>query len=112
MLKPLLDNGVISESQIDEKVQHILQTLSAFGLLDKDPKDASISEDNPASNDFAYNLALEAPVLLKNNGVLPLKPSKKNNIVIMGSNADVVPCGGGSGEVTPVDGRGITRIQA
>jgi beta-glucosidase len=111
MLKPLLDNGVISESQIDEKVQHILQTLSAFGLLDKDPKDASISEDNPASNDFAYNLALEAPVLLKNNGVLPLKPSKKNNIVIMGSNADVVPCGGGSGEVTPVDGRGITLIQ-
>lgn len=111
MLKPLLDNGVISESQIDEKVQHILQTLSAFGLLDKDPKDASISEDNPSSNDFAYKLALEAPVLLKNNGVLPLKAGKKNKVVLMGPNADIVPCGGGSGEVTPVDGRGVTIVE-
>ena len=111
MLKPLLENGVISESQIDEKVQHILQTLSAFGLLDKDPKDASISEDNPASNVFAYNLALEAPVLLKNNGVLPLKAGKKNKIVLLGPNTDVVPCGGGSGEVTPVAGRGVTIAQ-
>jgi len=111
MLKPLLDNGVISEDQIDEKVRHILQTLSAFGLLDKNPKDSTISEDNLSSNEFALNLALEAPVLLKNDGVLPLKAGKKNKIVVMGPDSDMVPCGGGSGEVTPVDGRGITVVQ-
>lgn len=35
---PLLESGVIHESQIDEKVCHILQTLSAFGFLDSRPR--------------------------------------------------------------------------
>ena len=62
-LKTMLDNGVITESMIDVKVQRILQTLIAFGLFDRPAKDESVSENNPFSNQAALDLSLEAPVL-------------------------------------------------
>ncbi len=99
----LLENGVVEESEIDEKVQNILQALIAFGFLDRPQLDKNISEDNQYSNDIAYKLSCESAVLLKNEGVLPLKgATKKNQIVLMGPNADVIPCGGGSGRVDAI----------
>lgn len=101
-IKPLIDNGVIRESEIDEKVQHILQTFIAFGFLDRPQLDTTISEDNAYSRETAYRMACESAVLLKNDGALPLKPGKRNKIVILGPNADRIPCGGGSGKVDPL----------
>lgn len=102
LIKPLIDSGVIRESEIDEKVQHILQTLIAFGFLDRPQLDKSISEDNAYSREVAYKMACESAVMLKNDGVLPLKAGRKNRIVVMGPNADRIPCGGGSGKVDPL----------
>lgn len=39
---------------------------------------------------------------VENDGVLPLKAGRKNRIVVMGPNADRIPCGGGSGKVDPL----------
>ncbi len=98
---PLLESGVIHESQIDEKVCHILQTLSAFGFLDKPAAGAAVNEDDPASSQTALDIAREGVVLLKNDdGLLPLKRSK-GRILVLGPNAERVPHGGGSGAVTP-----------
>ena len=108
ILKNMLSNGVISEAELDEKVQHIVQTLIAFGFLDKPLKDESIPEDSEESRNACYDIAIEAPVLLKNEGALPLKGGKKNPVVILGPMLDIMPCGGGSGEVHPIDGRSIT----
>lgn len=102
LLKPLLDNGVIKESEIDEKVVNILSSFIAYGFLDRPQLDKSISEDNQYSRDIAYKLSCESAVLLKNEGALPLKPGRKNNIVLMGPRATEIPCGGGSGAVTPI----------
>ena len=102
LIKPLIDSGVIRESEIDEKVQHILQTLIAFGFLDRPQLDKSIFEDNKYSREVAYKMACESAVMLKNDGVLPLKAGRKNRIVVMGPNADRIPCGGGSGKVDPL----------
>ncbi len=102
LIKPLIDSGVIRESEIDEKVQHILQTLIAFGFMDRPQLDKSISEDNAYSREVAYKMACESAVMLKNDGVLPLKAGRKNRIVVMGPNADRIPCGGGSGKVDPL----------
>lgn len=101
-IKPMIDSGVIRESEIDEKVQHILQTLIAFGFLDRPQLDTTISEDNAYSRETAYKMASESAVMLKNDGVLPLKAGRKNRIVVMGPNADRIPCGGGSGRVDPL----------
>lgn len=104
---PLIENGVVPMKELDEKCENILRTFDAFGLLDKDIKDSSIPEDLEENNERAYLAALEAPVLLKNEGgILPLAAG--TDIVLIGPRADMLPLGGGSGAVTPPDGRAIT----
>lgn len=102
LIKPLIESGVVTEAEIDEKVCNILQTLIAFNFLDRPQLDKNISEDNQYSRETAYKLASESAVLLKNDGILPLKPGRKTKTVILGPNADVIPCGGGSGKVSPL----------
>lgn len=98
LLMPVIEQGLITEATIDLKVQHILQTLIAFGFLDKNPKDTSIALDNPHSRQTALDIAREGIVLLKNEGnMLPLK----GKTVVMGANAEVLVTGGGSGFVSP-----------
>ena len=99
-IKPLIDNGVVREADIDDKVQTILENLIAYGFLDRPQLDTTIKEDNPYSREVAYKLSCESAVLLKNEGVLPL--AKGGNVVLMGPRADVIPCGGGSGAVDPL----------
>ena len=113
VIKEMIDNGVLPEAVLDEKCIHILQAFSAYGFLDgKEIGDKSIPEDNPESDAKAYEVAKEAPVLLKNEGgILPLLPSKKGNIVLIGPNAHLIPCGGGSGIVHPIDGRAISLAE-
>lgn len=101
-LLSLIEAGLIDESEIDAKVQNILQTLIAFGFLDREQLDRSISEDNAYSRDVAYRLSCESAVLLRNEGALPLKPGRRNKVLLMGPNASVIPCGGGSGRVNPI----------
>lgn len=108
----LLENGVISEAEIDEKCQNILQAIIAFGFMDKPLDPDPSAEDTAISQKRAYEIAIEGPVLLKNeNNILPLKPGKKNLIAIIGPNANTIVCGGGSGWVEPEDGKGITLAQ-
>ena len=99
-LIPLVENGVVPESEIDEKCIHILQSFIAYGYLDGPMKDSSIPEDYEVSRSYAYKAAVEAPVLLKNEGqVLPLK--KGGKVLLVGPNADCIPFGGGSGAMYP-----------
>ena len=104
---PLLESGVIHERDLDEKVCHILQTLSAFGFLDRQSRPTKVGEDDPASVQTALDIAREGIVLLKNDGdLLPLGTNgrtkgAKGRILVLGPNAEEVPHGGGSGSVTP-----------
>jgi len=107
-VEELLLNGVVDVADLDRMCTHILQTFSAFGLLDLPMKDENIPEDYEFSRKMAYNASVEGPVLLKNDGILPVKASGKNNIVVLGPNADVVAYGGGSGAMHPIEGRNIT----
>lgn len=110
-VKALVDNGAVSESVVDLKCMHILSVFSAYGLLDKPMKDDAIPENNPPSREKAYAAALEGPVLLKNDGILPIKAARKNNIVVLGPNADIIPYGGGSGKMDPIEGTTTTLWQ-
>lgn len=97
-LMPAIQKGLVTEETINLKVQHILQTLITFGVLDRAQKDASISLDNPFSRQAALELAREGVVLLKNtDNILPLK----GKTVVLGPNANLIPTGGGSGFVSP-----------
>ena len=106
-VRPLIENGVVPMRELDLKCEHILRTFDAFGLLDKEIRDSSIPEDFEENNQRSYEAALEAPVLLKNEGgLLPLAPGSR--IAVIGPRADMLPLGGGSGAVTPPDGRAVT----
>ena len=109
--KALLESGIISQEDIDLKCLHILQTVIAYGFMDNPVKDPSIPEDCDISRANALEAALEGPVLLKNSGILPLPSGKKKEIVVLGPNADIVPYGGGSGRMDPIEGRSISLYQ-
>lgn len=97
-IKEALNTGLISEGTIDLKVEHLLSTLIAFGLLDRVQKDPSIPLDCPASRNTALDVAREGIVLLKNdNNILPLK----GRTLVLGPNCDTIVSGGGSGAVSP-----------
>ena len=99
ILIPAIANGIVTETTIDLKVQHILQTLIAFGAFDTPREDKSIAKDNVRSKEIALNLAREGVVLLKNDN--QTLPYRKGRTLILGPNADIIPTGGGSGFVTP-----------
>ncbi|MBQ3247253.1 MAG: glycoside hydrolase family 3 protein, partial [Alistipes sp.] len=99
LAQPIAD-GIVDVRTIDQKVQHILQTLIAFGFFDRPQKDERFSERNPFSDQAALELARNSAVLLKNDGILPLK---KGKVTTIGINTLRIPTGGGSGYVHPFE---------
>ena len=81
-IMPLVENGVVDESLIDTKVQHILQSLLAFGFFDRPQKDERISERNPYSDSVALEVARAGVVLLKNDdAILPVANDAKVTVI-------------------------------
>lgn len=110
-IRRMIENGVVSMKEIDDKCIHILQTFSAYGFLDKPLKEVADNAPVPVnrvSRESAYKAALEGPVLLKNDGILPVR---KGRIVVIGPNADNIPFGGGSGSMYPIEGTTTTLYE-
>lgn len=90
--KPLLDAleaGKISIDEIDAVVHRILQTKFELGLFDNPYVDEGIvlkQFETPDQRLLAREIARQSMVLLKNDGVLPLK--KVNTIAVIGPNAN------------------------
>lgn len=105
-VKEALVNGRISEKMIDTKVEHLIATFIAFGLLDREQKDTSIPLDCDRSRQTALDVAREGIVLLKNeHNILPLK----GRTLVLGPNCDTIVSGGGSGTVSPFSVTPVTR---
>ena len=105
LLKEAIATGRVTEAAIDRKVEHLLSTFIAFGLLDRDQKDDSVELDYGPSRQTALDVAREGIVLLKNDGMLPLK----GRTVVLGPNADRIETGGGSGRVSPFSVTPLTQ---
>lgn len=89
-LKKALDNGRITQAQIDMAVRRVLHLKFALGLMDDpfrylDPKRREGAFEKPEYRQASRELAAKSMVLLKNDGgLLPLKagsPFKKIAIV-------------------------------
>lgn len=84
----LVNEGEVPMSRVDDAVRRVLRLKYRVGLFDTPDTSA---EDYPefggkAHAQLAYEAALESQVLLKNNGILPLK--KDLRILLTGPNAD------------------------
>ncbi|MBO5067000.1 MAG: glycoside hydrolase family 3 C-terminal domain-containing protein [Clostridia bacterium] len=91
VLKQALERGLLTEQEIDERVDKILEliekTKNAKGL-----RTVNFTKEQRHQN--AVNIAKEGMVLLKNDGILPLT---KGNVMVLGSCVkDPVIGGGGS----------------
>ena len=90
-IKDALANGRISEKLIDKKVEHLLSTFAAFGLLDRVQKISDIPLDYNKSRQTALEVAREGIVLLKNEGnTLPL--SANDTVAVFGREAAADRC--------------------
>lgn len=91
--EPLLNavkEGVISEAAIDEAVSRVLGVKFLLGLFDNpyvDIEKASSALDTQEDRMLALRTARESIILLKNDGILPLKKNL-GAIAIIGPNAD------------------------
>lgn len=90
-LKAAVDNGDLTMADIDTAVRRVLEAKYRLGLF-ADPyrycntKRAKTDIYTPAHRKLARDIAAETFVLLKNNGVLPLK--KQGTIALIGPLAD------------------------
>lgn len=109
----LLDSvraGIVSEKIIDRRVREILRVRMAINPVPENEANREITSQ-PAQQKVAYEVASKSIVLLKNEGVLPLKLSDKPVIAVIGANATQKMASGGLGagvktlyEVTPLEG--------
>ena len=86
--------GLITEKQIDDQLAILLTTRFKLGMFDpveKNPYNAISSDviNNLAHRQLAKEAAVKSVVMLKNNGVLPLK-NNLSNYFITGPNATSV----------------------
>ncbi|MFH0878644.1 MAG: glycoside hydrolase family 3 C-terminal domain-containing protein [Lentisphaerota bacterium] len=109
-LKEAVQRGEIPESVVDDKVRRVLRVLIRAGALDPATRKTG-SRNSTAHQQAVRDIAAEAVVLLKNNGILPLDINKDLKIAVIGENADVQHAeqGGSSAiralyEVTPLEG--------
>ena len=87
-LVELVKEGEVPMSRIDDAVRRVLRLKYRLGLFDTpDTYRENYPEFGGAAHEkMAYDAAVESMVLLKNNGILPLK--KDVRILLTGPNAD------------------------
>lgn len=109
-LKAAVESGQVPQARLDDMVHRIVRTEFALGVVDDPPRPQVV--DVFGGLETAQKVAEAGSVLLKNDGVLPIK-GKARTIVVIGSHADVgVLTGGGSGQVDPPGGNAVKSDNA
>ena len=87
----LVREGRIPEETLEKAVKRALMLKARAGLLEANPTfcaEGPLELDSPEGRQIAYELATQSIVLLKNEGILPLKGNEK--IALVGPNANSV----------------------
>ncbi|WP_254060169.1 glycoside hydrolase family 3 C-terminal domain-containing protein [Granulicella sp. L56] len=90
-LTKAVKDGLISEAEIDQSVKRLFTARFELGMFDPASKVAYAripfsEDDSVAHRELALHVAEKSMVLLKNDGILPLKKSVKT-IAVIGPNA-------------------------
>ncbi len=88
-----VQQGLVTESEVDNALFHTLWTRFRLGLfdpVDRVPYAKYTIQDNdtPEHGKVALELARQSLVLLKNNGLLPLNRAKLKRIAVIGPNGN------------------------
>ena len=82
-------DGLITEEEITAAAEHLMATRMRLGMFDETEYDSLNYTDVETREhlDVSLEAARNACVLLSNNGILPLDPSKINTLGVIGPNA-------------------------
>lgn len=98
-LRSAIEQGLISESEIDDVLKGTLRVLLKLGLLDESTdnphRQIGIADTTrpwlkPEARALAREATQKSIVLLKNEGILPLNKEKISSIAVIGPSADLV----------------------
>jgi beta-glucosidase len=98
-LNEALEKGLTTESEIDHVLRGTLRVMLKLGLLDDGSENpyASIGIADtvrpwtrPEAMELARKATVESVVLLKNEGLLPIKPDEIRTVAVIGPSADLV----------------------
>jgi len=94
-LLPLVKEGKVKESTVDDKIRRMLSVMFRVGLFDGSTSEKPAAND-PAHRRVALDVARAGIVLLKNeNNILPLNTASLKSVAVIGPNAAVALTGGG-----------------
>jgi beta-glucosidase len=111
LLPRALAQGLITQAEIDASVRRMLRLKLIAGLFEQpyaDVKRAQALTDNAEARALALEAARKSVVLLKNDGLLPLRADRLKTLAVIGPNAARVDLGGYSNvpthAITVLDG--------
>ena len=85
-------HGKVSQQRLDEAVTNLLATRIRLGILGEHAENFDeipyTVVDSPEMAALNRAVSLQCPVLLKNDGILPLDPAKKQTLAVIGPNAN------------------------
>jgi beta-glucosidase len=100
-VRELLKSGELTEKNIEDMIRPMIATCIRFGLYERfkngQPNEDHLASRLPEHEKVSLQTAAEGTVLLKNNGILPLKEGQR--VLLVGRWAKVAPQGGGSSKV-------------
>jgi beta-glucosidase len=106
-MESALKDGTVTEATITAAARRVLYEMDRFGYLDGKQKHDVTPQDIEANAAVIEKTAEDAAVLLKNEGVLPLKAGDLDSLAMIGPTALQVAAIGTFGERSP----GLTERQ-
>lgn len=87
------ENNPVTMEDLDRAVGYYITMLSKFNMIGKKRKPHALSEkQKQRSSKYARKIAAKTGVLLKNDGILPLKKEECENVLMVGPTAENICC--------------------
>lgn len=97
--RKLLKDGSVGTEELDDKVRRVLRMIFRTNMAKDRPYGSFVSDEHYQA---CYDIAAEGVVLLKNDGILPVRAQDYNRILVVGDNAArTLSNAGGSSALKP-----------
>lgn len=99
-LNQALEQGTLTQADIDERAGEYLNTLFQYGMFDRDPYVRNEDTiDWEGHDQVARQVGAQSLTLMKNDGLLPLDQSAGQSVALIGPGVNRMIKGGGSSEI-------------
>jgi beta-glucosidase len=110
-LKEAIQAGQVTAAELDRPVGRILTQMEKFGMLDGKRVPAPKSIDIEGEAAISRHIATQSAVLLKNDGILPLRSKALNSLAVVGATGGQVAVGPGNGRAFGFEAREISPAE-